>query len=328
MRMLVSLYGQEQGLSFEVILVDNDSNDGTVEAVRREYPQVRVLANRGNVGFAHANNQALELARGDLVLYLNPDTEVGPDTLRRCADELRSDPTIGMVGCRLLYPDGSIQYEAARRHYRLTDLLIETPWLHQFFPKHPFFGRVLIGEWDHTDTRDVEAISGAYMMLSRELATSLGGMSEEVFLYHEDLNLCLRVLDRGLRIRYLADVWTIHHTNRSTVGRWNDPDWSLLEVETKHRLVRELQGPVVGAAARAVLGVRAALRTVLASVAAITPGTRGVRARYPTVFNPRRHAAQVLWSISPRLVAHRIPRAPAAESLPAPVLHDPIASDA
>jgi len=310
-------------VDFEVVLVDNASTDGTVEMVRRDWPQVRVAVNAANVGFAHANNQALARAHGEYVLFLNPDTEVGPDALRRCMEELRGDPTIGLVGCRLLYPDGQIQYECARSAYRLGDLLIESVYLHRFFPRHPVFGRQILGHWDHTDSRDVEGLSGAFMMMPRALAEELGGMATEVFLYHEDMDLALRVRQRGYRVRYLADVETVHHTSRATVGKWAEPGWALLELETNVRLIRQLQGRAAAGAARAAYLARSLGRMAVAAAGKVVPGLGRVRERYPTVFSVRRHALQAAWSLSPRLVAHRLPSGPTPAELPPPTEYPP-----
>ena len=322
-RCFQSLFGQDQDVDLEVILVDNASQDGTVAMVRERYPSVLVVENQANVGFAYANNQALEHATGDHVLYLNPDTEVGPATLGRCADVLESDATIGMVGCRLLYPDGSIQYECARSAYRLGDLLLESVYLHRLFPRHRVFGRQLLGHWDHRDSRDVEGISGAFMLLPRTLAEELGGMATEVFLYHEDMDLSLRVRQKGYRIRYVADVWTVHHTSQSTVGRWADPEWALLELESHSRLIRQLQGPGAGVLARVLYFGRSLLRLAVSAVGSVVPGLGRLRSRYTAFFNPNKHALQLAWSISPRLVRHRIPRTPSPADIPPPIIHEP-----
>ena len=320
-RCLRALERHAEGVELDVVLVDNASTDGTVAMVLAEHPRVRVLENRANVGFAPANNQALAHATGEYVLYLNPDTEVGPGALRRCAEALGADATLGMVGCRLLYPDGRIQYECARRAYRLGDLLMESVYLHRLFPRHPLFGRQLLGDWDHEESRDVEGISGAFMMLPRRLAEELGGMATEVFAYHEDMDLSLRVRQRGLRIRYLADVWTVHHTSRSSLGRWREPGWALLELETNIRLIRQLQGRAAAAAARGVYFLRSQLRLGLAGVGGVLPSR--IRARYPTVFSASRHALQLAWSVSPRLVRHRLPRATPVAEAPPPIVHPP-----
>lgn len=306
LRCLEALRQNSKEADAEILLVDNASGDGTVEAVREHFPAVRVIANRTNAGFPRANNQALALARGRYVLFLNPDTEVGPSCLATCMRTLEEHPDIGMVGCRLEYPDGSIQPEGGRNAYRLRHLLFEVFYLHMLFPTSPVFGHQLMGDWDHRGRRDVEAICGAFMMVRRSIAESLGGLPEEVFMYHEDLAFCLRVRDAGHRIRYLGDVRTIHYANRSS--RKSRADLGLLEGEYKVRLIRERQGRVHGAAARLVFGVRGALRLLIATIAAPLPGLGRLRDRFPRVFDRRRHRLQLLWSISPRLVAEHMPR--------------------
>ena len=324
-RCLASVAAHRDGLDVEVVLVDNDSADGTVEMVRERHPWVRVVENRANVGFAPANNQALSYATGEYILYLNPDTEVGPGALRRCVEALRADPGLGMVGCRLLYPDGAIQYECARRAYRLGDVLIEAFYLHRLFPRHPLFGRQLLGDWDHETSRDVEGMSGAFMMLPRPLAEGLGGMATEVFAYHEDMDLALRVRQKGYRIRYLADVWTVHHTSRSSLGRWADPGWALLELETNSRLIRQLQGRPAAAAARVVWFLRSLVRLAAASVLRVLPGAGRIRTRFAAAASPAHHWLQLLWSIRPGLARHRLPRAVPVEEAPPAVMHEPTA---
>src|SRR5688572_20319673 len=115
MACLDALLREVAGMAAEIIVVDNASSDDTVAMLRREYPAVNVLANAENVGFPIANNQALRVARGEYVLYLNPDTEVGAGSVRACVAALDADATIGMAGCKLVLEDGSVQLECARR---------------------------------------------------------------------------------------------------------------------------------------------------------------------------------------------------------------------
>ena len=118
LRCLRTVY-ERGGVPLEVILVDNASGDGTVEAVRDAFPQVTVVANTENVGFPRACNQALRVARGRYILYLNSDAFIGEGTLARCVQELESDPEVGIVGCRLVLPDGRTQLEGGRNTYAL-----------------------------------------------------------------------------------------------------------------------------------------------------------------------------------------------------------------
>lgn len=298
----------DDGIRCEIILVDNASADGTPDAVRAAHPDAVVVANRVNVGFPIANNQGLTRARGRHVLFLNPDTEVGPGTLRACLDELESQPDVGMVGCRLEYPDGSTQLEGARRAYRLRHLVTESFYLHMLFPRSRVFAHQLMGDWDHAGRRDVEAILGAFMLVPREVALAVGGLPDEVFMYHEDLAFCLRIRSRGWRIRYVGDVSTVHHVNQSS--RKSQAHLGLLEGEYKLRLIREGQGRLAASAGRVVLGMRAATRTMMAGVAGLLPGLEAARERHPRLFDARRHWLQLLWSISPTLVAEHVPRPP------------------
>jgi GT2 family glycosyltransferase len=292
-------------LDVEVVVVDNASDDGTSGAIRERYPDVVVVENDVNQGFPRANNQALAHARGRHVLYLNSDAFVDPGTLERCVGVLDADPTLGMVGCRLEYGDGRIQFEGGRRDYRLAHVVYEVFYLHQLFPRHPVFASHLMGDWDHADTRDVEAICGAFMMVRREAALALGGLPEEVFMYHEDLSFCLRLRQAGWRIRYLADVRTVHLSNQSS--KRSRSRLFLLEPAAFTLLIREKQGSVAAAAARALIGVRALLRLAIATPAGLLP-LRALKERHPRLFHPERHALIFVWSVSPSLVRRLMPR--------------------
>jgi N-acetylglucosaminyl-diphospho-decaprenol L-rhamnosyltransferase len=297
------------GVPVQVVVVDNASSDGTPELIAAEFPEVELVRNAGNVGFPPACNQGARLARGGHVLFLNPDTELLPGALPACVAELAGDPGVGIVGCRLSYPDGRIQYAGGRNEYRLAHLVGELLYLHVLLPSHPRFGHHLIGDWDHTGVRDVEAVSGAFLLIRREALAAVGGMPAEIFMGHEDLAICLRVRRAGWRVRYRGDVAIVHvHPEPS-------PERSrrvmVLEGAIKVSLIRERDGALAGAAARVLFGVRSALRLAVAGVALLIPGLGGVRRRYPRLFSAGLNLDLLLWSISPRLVERRMPRAPA-----------------
>jgi GT2 family glycosyltransferase len=293
-------------LDVEVLVVDNASADGTAAAIRERYPDVVVVENETNDGFPRANNQALALSRGRHVLFLNSDAFVDEGTLERCVRALDDDPALGLVGCRLEHTDGRIQYECARRDYRLEHMAAEFFYLHQLFPRHRLFAAHLMGDWDHRDSRDVECLSGAFMMARREAALGVGGLPEDIFMYHEDAAFCMRVRRAGWRIRYLADVRAVHLSNQS--ARRSPARLFMLEPEAFMLLIREKQGPVTAGAARALFGVRALLRLAIAAPVSVLP-LRRLKARYPRLFHPERHALHFAWSLSPRLVRRLIPTA-------------------
>jgi GT2 family glycosyltransferase/glycosyltransferase involved in cell wall biosynthesis len=293
-------------LDVEAIVVDNGSSDGTVRAVRAAYPRVTVIANGGNVGFPAANNQGLAHAAGRHVLFLNPDTVVGEGTIEACTAALDRDAGIGMVGCRLMYPSGRVQFEGGRRDYRLRHLLYEALYLQELFPRNGVFAHQLMGSWDHRGERDVEAISGAFMMVRAEVARALGGLPSDMFMYHEDLAFALRVRRAGWRIRYLGGVETVHYGGASR-KRSTSP-LSLLEGEVRVRLIRERGGPLRAALARPLFGVRSIGRLAAAATLRFVPGLGALKERRAKAFDVRLHALHLLWSVAPGTAERLLPR--------------------
>jgi GT2 family glycosyltransferase len=313
-----ALYARADGVPFETIVVDSGSSDGTVEALRTRYPATVFVENDRNLGFPRSNNQGLALARGRYVLLLNSDTIIGEGTLAACVAELDREPDIGMVGCRLVYPDGRVQNECARNPYLLRHLAGEVLFLHMLFPRHRVWAHHLMGDWDHMDSRDVEAISGAFMLVRREVARGVGGLPEDLLAYHEDLSFCLRIRQQGWRIRYLADVSTIHIANQAT--NRSRQRFYLLEGEYKVRLIRESEGAAFAAAARAVFGVRSAIRLAVAT-AGMLPGLGRVRQKHPNLFDVERQFLQLAWSVWPGSVERLVPSV--ANQPPRPAVPDP-----
>jgi GT2 family glycosyltransferase len=220
--------------------------------------------------------------------------------------ELDANPDIGVVGCRLERPDGEIQYDCARKLYRFRHLVFELFYLHMLFPRSRIFGDQLIGAWDHRDARDVEAITGAFMMTPREIAEQVGGLPDELFMYHEDLAFCRRIACTGRRVRYLGNIGAVHHGGQSS--RQSSARLALLEAECKYRFIQEADGPAWAAAARFILGLRAVLRIGLGVVGLLLPGE--CKQRYPRVFDTRSYWLQLRWCVAPSWVAGHVPRAP------------------
>ncbi len=300
---LGAVRARSAGVPLELIVVDNGSGDGTADAVAERFPDATVLRNPANEGFPRANNRGLAAARGRYVLFLNSDTVVGDGTLDACVAELERDPEVGAVGCRLVYADGSTQYEGGRNAYRLRDLVAEAFYLNRLFPRSRVWAHHLIGTWDHGGRRDVEALSGAFLMVRRELALEVGGLPEDLLFAHEDLAFCLRIRRLGARIRYLGDVSTLHLTNRTTDR--HGLRWYLLEGEARVRLIREAEGRFAGWVAQALFGVRSLVRLAIALVGLLLPPR--LRRQYPKVFHVQRHALLLLWSVAPPLVRPLIP---------------------
>lgn len=204
------------GLEGETFVVDNASRDGSVEMVAREFPEVKLHALKENAGFARANNIALREAKGDYLLILNPDTILGEDTLRVMTDFMRSHPSAGAAGCKLLNADGSFQISCRRG--------FPTPWasftklfgLAKLFPKSKLFASYNLTYLSENETYEIDALAGAFMLLSREAYERTRGFDEEFFMYGEDLDLSYRIKEAGLKVYYVHSASTIHFKGEST----------------------------------------------------------------------------------------------------------------
>src|ERR1043166_3298643 len=212
---LESVERSARSIPHEIILVDNASSDGTVETVRARFPTVRVIANQANVGFSKANNQALPLARGEYVLFLNPDAELGPGTLEQLVAALEGFPERAAVGPRVGKPSEFMSHNCARRLPTLWTEFCDLSWLARIFPRSRLFAWKYYAGWDGTTDRDVECLLGAAMLCRTAQVRALGGFDESVPLYLDDMDLCKRLGALG-RLRYLSGVPLLHHYSVST----------------------------------------------------------------------------------------------------------------
>lgn len=228
LRCLASVYGSHE-VTVDVVLVDNASGDGTVEAVRAAFPNVRVIVNADNRGFPAANNQAFRAigvlpAAGDdadapacaaYTMILNPDTEVPPDALALLVDALAADPAVAAVGPRLRYPDGRVQPSRFRDPTPLTLLCESTP-LAWHWPNNPTARRYHMADVSGDSAHDVAWLNGAALVFRTEALRAAGGFDEGFFLYSEEADLCRRLRDAGWRIRYEPEAEIVHHEGRSS----------------------------------------------------------------------------------------------------------------
>ncbi len=213
---LASIQRAMEGIKGEIFVVDNASDDGSVEMVRSVFPNVRLIANTKNVGFAAANNMALREASGSVFLLINPDTIVQEDTFRVMLRFLQDHPAVGLAGCKILNPDGSFQLPCRRS--------FPTPWvaftkifgLSTLFPKSKLFGKYNLTYLDPDQSYEVDAVSGSFMMMTRTAYTQVGGLDEAFFMYGEDLDWCYRVRQAGFKVFYVHATQIIHFKGEST----------------------------------------------------------------------------------------------------------------
>ena len=210
-RCLASIFGHTEGLTYEVIVVDNASSDDTVAAIRAGFPDVRIIENGENVGFARACNQGMDASTCEFLLLLNPDTYVEDNVIGRSVQVLREQPVVGMLGCRLCFPDGRLQH-TANRALSIRRSLLERFWLYKLLPKRRRAEILLDGYWDHGHDIEVDWLPGAFMLLRRSLYLESGGFDERFFMYGEDSEWCMRLRRAGNRILFTPTPGTVFHT--------------------------------------------------------------------------------------------------------------------
>jgi N-acetylglucosaminyl-diphospho-decaprenol L-rhamnosyltransferase len=216
---------EEDGMfSFgEVYVVDNASSDDSVEMVRKEFPWVRLIASPQNLGFSRGNNLVLREARAEYYLLLNPDVIVHRGTLRRLLDFAETYQQYGLIAPKQYAADGSLQYEAAVSHPTIWNVLCDLTFLSAIFSTSRWFCSRKLGHWDHTDSREVPAISGAAMLIPASVLTRVGLLDETMFCV-EDMDYCRRVRDAGWHIYYLASA-SIVHFGRSSINQHEKQGW-------------------------------------------------------------------------------------------------------
>jgi GT2 family glycosyltransferase len=200
----------------EVIVVDNNSKDGSVEMLRTRFPKVKLIVNDHNPGFSIANNQGLAIAQGEYILFLNPDTLVGEDTLKRCLYFMDQHPDAGALGVKLLDGAGQFLPESKRGLPVPFVAMCKALGLHHFFPKSATFNRYYLGHISEDSTAQIDVLCGAFMWMRKSVLDQIGGFDETFFMYGEDIDLSYRVLLAGYKVYYYPEVSIIHYKGEST----------------------------------------------------------------------------------------------------------------
>lgn len=203
------------GCSHEIIVVDNASSDGSADMVEREFPKVRLVRSGGNVGFGRGNNQALRMASGEFVLLLNPDARVGREGIDRMMACLRSQPEIGILGPRMVYPDGRLQPSVFRFHSAWREIFIALR-LHRLLPKR-LRGRLLLERhFGFDETLRVDWLGGSCMLVRRRVFEDIGLLTEATFHGNEDWDLCWRAAQAGWGTVFFHEVSVAHVSGASS----------------------------------------------------------------------------------------------------------------
>ena len=205
-----------KNIATEIFVVDNCSTDGSVAFLQQRFPSIQVIANKENVGFSAANNQAIRISSGEYVLLLNPDTVVAEDTFEKCIAFMEQHPDAGGLGVRMIDGTGAFLPESKRAFPGPAVAFYKAFGLSGLFPKSKVFGAYHLGFLDEKANHPVDVLAGAFMMMRRKVLDHTGLLDEHFFMYGEDIDLSYRIRQSGHTNYYLADAPIIHFKGEST----------------------------------------------------------------------------------------------------------------
>ena len=223
----------------ETFVVDNNSEDGTQAEVKKNFPWVKLIANRQNLGFSKANNLALKIAKGEYVLILNPDTVLQKDTLSKMTEFMDKNPEISMASCKVELQSGKLDLDARRR--------FPTPWrsfchfshLSKIFKNVNFFSEYYMDDISPNSQHEVDACAGAFMFIRSNVLKKIGFFDEDFFFYGEDLDLCYRFWENGFKIVYTPITKITHYKGASSGIKKHSKHLSKISRESKVKAIKE-----------------------------------------------------------------------------------------
>jgi GT2 family glycosyltransferase len=207
---LRSLYEQTRDLAFEVIVVDNASTDGSADTIAEQFPQARLLRPSQNLGFAGANNLAATCAAGRFLLLLNPDTIVLDGAIQKLHAFARAHDEATIFGGRTFFPDGSLNPKSCWRRPTPWSVCCTSLGLSRLFPRSDLFASESYGPWRRDTVREVDVVSGCFLMIRRDVWQALDGFDTGFFMYGEEVDLCWRALKAGHRCLICPDARIVH----------------------------------------------------------------------------------------------------------------------
>ncbi|MHB8539102.1 MAG: glycosyltransferase family 2 protein [Candidatus Dormibacteria bacterium] len=256
---LASIFEHTHGIQFEIIVVDNASPDGNVDALKRQFTDITVLKSSENLGFAGANNLGFKHSSGKHILFLNPDTKVVNPAINIMLETLRSLPDGGIVGCKLLNDDLTVQTSCIQKFPTILNQIVEIEYLRLRWPNcllweiGPLFSISPVPSM-------VEVISGACMMIKREVFERVGLFSEDYFMYAEDVELCYRVQQFGWRCYFVGEARVIHHGGGSSAHKGVNQWAPITQRQAILRFCQKTRGPIYALLFRIATGFGAASR--------------------------------------------------------------------
>lgn len=202
--------------SFEIFVVDNNSTDGSVKAIKQQFKNVILIENRDNVGFSKANNQAIKQAKGEYVLLLNSDTIIKENTLSVMLQYMQQNHSVGAAGCEVLLPDGKLDKACHRGFPTPSASFYYMLGLAKKYPNNPKFNEYHKSYYNMRKIHEIDCLVGAFMIVRAETIQQVGMLDEKFFMYGEDIDWCYRIKEAGWKIIYNPTVSIIHYKGASS----------------------------------------------------------------------------------------------------------------
>ncbi len=215
---LESIYNNMPNLSFDIVLVDNDSRDGINDLVKKRFPKIKLVENSRNMGVAFARNQGIAQASGRYILLLDADTVVLPAAIDKMVEFMDRHEDIGILGPKLVDAKGNLQFSCRRYHTALTSLLRRLSFL-PFIAASPILRKYYMQDWNHQEPRDVEHIIGACQVIRAKAQSEVGFLDNRMFYGWEDTDYCVRMHRAGYKVFYYPYVSIIHFEKKLSHGR-------------------------------------------------------------------------------------------------------------
>ena len=277
MECMASIYEHPPEGPYEIIVVDNASPEGGVESLAARFPLVRIVKSNKNLGFAGANNLGFRQSSGRYVLLLNPDTRVIGPAITVMLEHLRSLPDAGIVGCTLLNSDLSIATSSIQKFPTILNQLLTAEWLRLRLPALPLWNIAPLFSESRQPLR-VDVIPGACMMLRRDVFERVGLLTEDYFMYAEDIDLNFKVGKLGLSSYYIGQARIVHHGGQSSAMQQMSHWSTIMTYRAMWRFFRKRRGYLYAAAYRVTMGCAAVARLILLAAMLPFADSVGIRA--------------------------------------------------
>ena len=258
---VASIYEHTRDVAFEIIVVDNASPEGGVDVLKQQFPDIILIKSGENLGFAGANNLGFKQSKGKCILFLNPDTKLLNPAINIMLRELQSLPGAGIIGCKLLNGDLWVQTSSIMKFPGILNQVLQSEVLRLHWPSFPLWNISPLFS-NSAEPAKVEVITGACMMMRREIFEKVGMFSEEYFMYAEDVDLCWKITRAGFSNYYVGEGNIVHYGGVSSPREWQ----IVMKMRAELRLCANFRGRFYGLLFRSVLALNAAIRLFVAAV--------------------------------------------------------------